>query len=93
MEDFNTSTLPHKKYYDLDAYERRRAAKAAKKGPSAVRPHWRHGLMSVMHQPAESACLDAVLLLCNLLRQPTSADVLRKPLNRCVSTGRARHVH
>ncbi|KAK9836123.1 hypothetical protein WJX81_003270 [Elliptochloris bilobata] len=35
MEDFNTGTLPHKKYYDLDAYERRRAVKAAKKGSSA----------------------------------------------------------
>ena len=38
MEDFNTGTLPHKKYYDLDVYERRRAAKAAKRGPAAVRP-------------------------------------------------------
>jgi hypothetical protein len=38
MEDFNTGTLPHKKYYDLDAYERRRAAKAASKGAAAVRP-------------------------------------------------------
>ncbi len=32
MEEFNTATLPHKKYYDLDLYERRRAIKAAKKG-------------------------------------------------------------
>ncbi|KAK9905919.1 hypothetical protein WJX75_008954 [Coccomyxa subellipsoidea] len=32
MEDYNTGTLPHKKYYDLDLYERKRALKAAKKG-------------------------------------------------------------
>lgn len=69
MEDFNTGTLPHKKYYDLDAYERRRAVKAAKKGPSAVWPHWRHQSMtlSVLQRPAHSACLIAVPLLCNLL--------------------------
>jgi hypothetical protein len=27
MEDYNTATLPHRKYYDLEAYERQRAAK------------------------------------------------------------------
>ncbi|KAK9824690.1 hypothetical protein WJX72_012426 [[Myrmecia] bisecta] len=32
MEDFNTGTLPHKKYYNLDVYEAQQAAKAAKKG-------------------------------------------------------------
>lgn len=32
MEDYNTATLAHKKYYDLEAYERHKAAKAAKKG-------------------------------------------------------------
>lgn len=31
MEDYNTGTLPHKKYYDHEAYEAQRAAKAAKK--------------------------------------------------------------
>lgn len=36
MEDFNTGTLPHKKYYDLDEYARQKALKAAKKGKSAV---------------------------------------------------------
>lgn len=36
MEDFNTGTLPHKKYYDLDAYARQKALKAAKKGRSAA---------------------------------------------------------
>ena len=69
MEDFNTGTLPHKKYYDLDAYERRRAAKAAKKGPSAVRPHARHQLtmLSAPRRPAQHACLNTVSLCCNLL--------------------------
>ncbi len=32
LQDYNTSTLPHVKFYDLDAYEKRKAAKAAKKG-------------------------------------------------------------
>ncbi|PNH09503.1 hypothetical protein TSOC_003861 [Tetrabaena socialis] len=32
MEDYNTGTLPHRKYYDLEAYERAKAAKAAAKG-------------------------------------------------------------
>ncbi|KAG2442705.1 hypothetical protein HXX76_002788 [Chlamydomonas incerta] len=32
MEDYNTGTLPHRKFYDLEAYERARAAKAAAKG-------------------------------------------------------------
>lgn len=41
-EDHNTGTLPHKKYYDLAAYEKRRALKAAKKGKTAVRPFWTH---------------------------------------------------
>eukprot|EP00891_Asterochloris_glomerata_P006242 jgi/Astpho2/6242/e_gw1.00088.64.1_t len=32
MEEFNTATLPHKKYYNLEVYERERAMKAAKRG-------------------------------------------------------------
>lgn len=32
MEDFNTATLPHKKYYDAQAYHNRKMAKAARKG-------------------------------------------------------------
>lgn len=32
MEDYNTVTLPHRKYYDLEAYEREQALKAARKG-------------------------------------------------------------
>lgn len=35
MEDYNTGTLPHKKYYDLMAYAHQQAIKAAKKGRSA----------------------------------------------------------
>lgn len=31
MEDYNTATLPHQKYYDTELYERQRAAKAAKR--------------------------------------------------------------
>ena len=31
IEDYNTGTLPHKKYYDNDAYARDRAIKEAKK--------------------------------------------------------------
>lgn len=69
MEDFNTGTLPNKKYYDLDAYERRRAAKAAKKGPSAVRPSLASSLalLSVLRRPAQHAGLNTVPLLRNLL--------------------------
>ena len=36
-EDFNTATLPHKKYYDLDEYERKRADESARRGLSEVR--------------------------------------------------------
>ena len=32
MEEFNTATLPHKKFYNLEVYERERAMKAAKRG-------------------------------------------------------------
>ena len=32
MEEFNTATLPHKKYYNLEVFERERAMKAAKRG-------------------------------------------------------------
>lgn len=32
MEDYNTATLPHKKYYDLEAYEKRRAADSGRYG-------------------------------------------------------------
>lgn len=38
VEDFNTSTLPHRKYYNLEFYEQERAAKARKKGVPVVRP-------------------------------------------------------
>jgi hypothetical protein len=32
LQDYNTCTLPHTKYYDLEAYEKKKAARAAKKG-------------------------------------------------------------
>lgn len=32
MEDYNTATLPHKKYYNVAAYEAKQRAKAASKG-------------------------------------------------------------
>jgi flagellar motor protein MotB len=35
MEEYNTASLPHKKYYDLEVYEKQQAAKAARKGASA----------------------------------------------------------
>lgn len=35
MEDYNTGTLIHRKYYDLMAYAQQQAMKAAKKGRTA----------------------------------------------------------
>lgn len=35
-EDFNTATLPHRKYYNLQEYQRRKAEKAARQGSSDV---------------------------------------------------------
>eukprot|EP00798_Chlamydomonas_sp_ICE-L_P013139 gene13140-3462_t len=32
MEDFNTGTMPHRKYYNLEVYQREKEARAAKKG-------------------------------------------------------------
>jgi hypothetical protein len=32
IEDYNTGTLPHRKYYDLEAYERHKATRKATKG-------------------------------------------------------------
>mmetsp|Transcript_18463 Transcript_18463/g.51709 ORF Transcript_18463/g.51709 Transcript_18463/m.51709 type:complete len:374 (+) Transcript_18463:198-1319(+) len=40
MEDYNTGTLPHKKYYDNDAYERARALKEIKKGRKSKKTEW-----------------------------------------------------
>ena len=36
VEDFNTSTLPHRKFYNLEFYHQERAARARKKGQSVV---------------------------------------------------------
>ena len=32
MEDYNTATLPHKKYYNLERHHAKEAARAAKHG-------------------------------------------------------------
>ncbi|GMH14333.1 hypothetical protein Nepgr_016174 [Nepenthes gracilis] len=37
MEDYNTATLPSKKYYDLDVYHRRKMEKELKKGFKVVK--------------------------------------------------------
>ena len=37
VEDFNTSTLPHRKYYNLEFYEQERTAKARRTGKPLVR--------------------------------------------------------
>ncbi len=36
IEDYNTGTLPHKKYYDLAAYEEKKALKAREGGSDEV---------------------------------------------------------
>ena len=36
MEDYNTGTLPHKKYYDLIAYEKKKALRAVEDGSDNV---------------------------------------------------------
>ena len=36
VEDFNTSTLPHRKFYNLEFYHQEKAARARKKGQSVV---------------------------------------------------------
>ena len=56
MEEFNTATLPHKKYYNLEVYERERAMKAAKRG-AGTGVSWRlpaglHGCQAVGGQRA-----------------------------------------
>lgn len=40
MEDYNTGTFPHRKYYDLDAYEAEKAIKAAKRQKPLVSLHF-----------------------------------------------------
>lgn len=39
VEDYNTGTLPHRKYYDLAAYEKKQALKASGDGSDEVRSH------------------------------------------------------
>ena len=38
IEDYNTGTLPHRKYYDLAVYERQKAAKTAEKSTGGLEP-------------------------------------------------------
>ena len=54
MEDYNTGTLPHRKYYDLMAYAQQQAMKAAKKGRTAgVRAHLLlHLTRKIIRRPA-----------------------------------------
>jgi len=59
MEDYNTGTLPHKKYYDLMAYAQQQAIKAAKKGRSTG--------VSLWHLVLQGAWLPAmVTVACHL---------------------------
>lgn len=64
MEDYNTGTLPHRKYYDLMAYAQQQAIKAAKKGRNAgVSPHTElHQL--ACHSPCrtDTSCLQRALV-------------------------------
>lgn len=73
MEDYNTATLPHKKFYDLDLYERRRLVKAAKKGKTlvcATAPP--HGLLSARMLQSHPH-LFASIVVCNLEQLPSYA--------------------
>ena len=36
MEDYNTGTLPHRKYYDLAAYEKKKALETSGAGSDEV---------------------------------------------------------
>ena len=36
IEDYNTASLPHRKYYNLEAYEKYKAAKRAARGIKTV---------------------------------------------------------
>ncbi len=36
MEDYNTGTFPHRKYYDLAVYEKKKALKASGAGSDEV---------------------------------------------------------
>lgn len=74
MEDYNTGTLPHKKYYDLDLYEKKRALKAAKSGKNLVRasvhPGCRRKIPSVWSIARRNDCLTLRLACtCSLVCQ------------------------
>ena len=40
MEDYNTATLPHRKYYDIAAYEKEKAAKVGKMDDRSLGPRF-----------------------------------------------------
>lgn len=61
VEDFNTGTLPHRKYYNLELYERRRAEKAAKKNKPLVRAF---DLLLLHNLPMRATVLSSVSPLC-----------------------------
>lgn len=62
IEDYNTGTLPNRKYYDLAAYERKKALKARESGSDEVwewafvlHLHW------TTHQDIASSCRNWML--------------------------------
>ena len=75
MEDFNTSTLPHRKYYNLEFYHQEKAARARKKGQSVVctPAAAQLGLPLLLAQPSDARTLTQVGRLgCNALRPDSS---------------------
>jgi len=55
VEDFNTATLPHEKYYNLDIYERKQAAKAARKAAANAQPTEKTAFQDEQDRRAELA--------------------------------------
>jgi hypothetical protein len=60
MEDFNTGTLPHRKYYNLELYERRRVEKAAKRNKPLVWPSKYHRAVYMPPDPHGNFVCDLV---------------------------------
>jgi len=46
IEDYNTGTMPHRKYYNLELYERQKAAKAAAKGMAKAEKKEKSGALA-----------------------------------------------
>jgi len=55
IEDYNTGTLPHRKYYNLEAYEKYKAAKRAAKGQPATKRSAVNDEEELRRQRAEEA--------------------------------------